>query len=381
MLDGGNKIILVNWPNDKDFICTINNDIPIEIPSHPYVLVNKSILFNCGIEAENSFLIESLAACHNTNTKLIIYFTVNTAFTNYIDQFNVMEELEMPILTKKSTSQFTLPVFLNKSTFDDTLLLTPITLKEYVAQYKHEKENFDLKERHDIDEFDIEFPNKNFLTNNFIIDAFIFITAIISVKTTMIIIYTLYKHNKLRALLMRLALQEVKEVKAEEVKDKNYKCECISQFYVILALSIVIIGLVVFTILQIRRISLCRGQLFLNVVKIMLFISDVQYYVPVKFCKTAGSIHLFQTSGKLMIDKVKLNKHYIWDILEIDWSEVKVTFNGRVISLPELITFNLRDKFKVRNMIGSQPILFHLMLKQGFRWFTLAQEEQEIKNI
>ena len=31
-----------------------------------------------------------------------------------------------------------------------------------------------------------------------------------------------------------------------------------------------------------------------------------------------------------MIDKVKLNKHYIWDILEIDWSEAKVTCNGRV---------------------------------------------------
>ena len=82
-----------------------------------------------------------------------------------------------------------------------------------------------------------------------------------------------------------------------------------------------------------------------------------------------------------MIDKVKLNKHYIWDILEIDWSEVKVTFNGRVISLPKLITIKLWDKFKVRNMMGSQPILFHLILKQGFNWFTLTQEEQEIENI
>ena len=51
-------------------------------------------------------------------------------------------------------------------------------------------------------------------------------------------------------------------------------------------------------------------------------------------CKTAGSIHLFKISGKLMIDQIKLNKHYIWDILEIDWSKVKVTFNGRVINLP-----------------------------------------------
>ena len=56
-------------------------------------------------------------------------------------------------------------------------------------------------------------------------------------------------------------------------------------------------------------------------------------------CKTAGGIHLFRISGKLTIDKVKLNKHYIWDILEIDWSKVKVTFNSRVINLPKLISF------------------------------------------
>ena len=93
----------------------------------------------------------------------------------------------------------------------------------------------------------------------------------------------------------------------------------------------------------------------------MLFISDVQCNLLVKLCKTAGSIHLFKISGKLMIDKVKLNKHYIWDILEIDWSKVKVTFNGRVISLSKLITIKLWDKFKARHMMGCQLILFHLM--------------------
>ena len=114
VLDRGNEIILANWLNDKHIICTINNDIPIEIPSHPYVLVNRSVLCNCSIEAENNFLLESVAACHDTNTKLIMYFTVHTAFTNYIDQFYLMEELEIPILINKSTSEFTLPVFLNK---------------------------------------------------------------------------------------------------------------------------------------------------------------------------------------------------------------------------------------------------------------------------
>ena len=44
VLDRGNEIILANWPNYKHIICNINNDIPIKIPSHPYALVNRSVL-------------------------------------------------------------------------------------------------------------------------------------------------------------------------------------------------------------------------------------------------------------------------------------------------------------------------------------------------
>ena len=46
VLDGENEIILTNWPADKHIICSINNDISIEIPSHWYVLVNSSVLCN-----------------------------------------------------------------------------------------------------------------------------------------------------------------------------------------------------------------------------------------------------------------------------------------------------------------------------------------------
>ena len=58
--DGGNEIILANWPNDKHIICNINNDIPVKIPSHPYVLVNRRVLCNCGIVADKHFLLNLL---------------------------------------------------------------------------------------------------------------------------------------------------------------------------------------------------------------------------------------------------------------------------------------------------------------------------------
>ena len=111
VLDSRNEIMLANWPANECIICTIDNDFPMAIPSHPYILVNRSILCNCGIEAENNFLLESLAVCHDTNTKLIMYFTVNNASTNYLNEFNLMEEIDMLIFMKKSTLEITLPVF------------------------------------------------------------------------------------------------------------------------------------------------------------------------------------------------------------------------------------------------------------------------------
>ena len=38
----------------------------------------------------------------------------------------------------------------------------------------------------------------------------------------------------------------------------------------------------------------------------MLFIPDVQFYVPIKLCKTAGNIHLFKITGMLKPENVKL---------------------------------------------------------------------------
>ena len=74
VLDGGYQIILENWLSYKKIICAHNNNIPLNIPSHPYVLLNRSILCNCNIEAESNFLLKSLAACgENERPDLEVY--------------------------------------------------------------------------------------------------------------------------------------------------------------------------------------------------------------------------------------------------------------------------------------------------------------------
>ena len=137
-------------------------------------------------------------------------------------------------------------------------------------------------------------------------------------------------------------------------------------------------SLVLVTILHYRKSKFCKGHRFSNTVKIMIFISDVQNYIPVKLSKTAGSIHLFKISGTLKAGNTKLSKNYLWDTLEIEWKEVTVTFNGNKIDLPWVVIIKLQDKLKIRWMMKREPLLFHLMLKQGIMWFALAAGMQEM---
>ena len=132
VLDGGVEIVLVNWPNDKHIICNINNDIPVKIPCHPYVLVNSSILCNCGIEADNHYLLESITTCDNKVFNLVMYFTINMAFTNYLD---LLPNLTNPsqLIKDRTTYEQPLPIDISIQDFDNSLQHAPTNLKKFHA--------------------------------------------------------------------------------------------------------------------------------------------------------------------------------------------------------------------------------------------------------
>ena len=130
--------------------------------------------------------------------------------------------------------------------------------------------------------------------------------------------------------------------------------------------------------LHYRKLRLCKGYRFLNAIKIMLFISDIQNYVPIKLCKTAGSIHLFKIKGTLKSGDIKLNKNNLWDTLEIDWNGVTVTFNNDKTELPKIVAIKIWDKIKVRRLMNRQPLNFHVMIRQGIAWFNLEAEIPEV---
>ena len=133
VLNGSDEIVLANWPNNKHIICNVNNDIPVKITSHAYVLVNRSVLCNCGIEADNHYLLESLATCDNKAHNFIMCFTINMAFTNYL---NMLPNLTIPSLIRdRTTYEQPLPINLTFPIFDSSLKDAPTKLKSFMHSY------------------------------------------------------------------------------------------------------------------------------------------------------------------------------------------------------------------------------------------------------
>ena len=148
VLDGGDETVLANWPNDKHIICNINNDIPIKIPSHPYVLVNRSVLCNCGIEADNHHLLESIATCDNKFIKLVMFFIINLAFTNYLDMLPNLTD-SLPIIKYRTRYEQPIPLNLSIPHFDNSLRHRLTKSKDFMTDYiKNDNEMFDLQQRH-----------------------------------------------------------------------------------------------------------------------------------------------------------------------------------------------------------------------------------------
>ena len=341
ILDGGYEIVLANWPSFKRIVCSTHNNIPIEIPSHPYVLLNRMVLCNCIIEAESNFLLESIAACdpESNSADLEMYFMANTAFLNYFDE--LINMLDTPFFHNITRQEHILPISLESDDFDKELLSAPETLRELVEKYKQRKLSFDKQHETLDNEKEGNIFIGTSIFDHLAFNIFIFVMAVISVIIVFIVIKLIFKGEKMWALVTNLAM--IKGVKAinEEIKNEINK----EYWIIIIWLSLILLGVLFLTIEKLYRMPIFRKYHYSNTIKIMIFLSDIKSYVPIKLCKTSGSIHLFKLMGSINKENITLHKNTLWDIMEIDWQPVMVTLSGNVINLPGSVIIPFRDKF------------------------------------
>ena len=159
------------------------------------------------------------------------------------------------------------------------------------------------------------------------------------------------RHSKLKTLLTGITFQPVNQAEAAVTKQADEFCT--AQWYAIAALTVLTILLIVYICVSNQKCAMFKRRLYSNTVTIMLFFSDVKQYVPVKLCKTAGSIHLFQIYGQLDPNQIMLEKNCLWDMIKIDWKEVFVTLNGTIVRMPKTVKIPLRDKYRLRTLMDK----------------------------
>ena len=54
-----------------------------------------------------------------------------------------------------------------------------------------------------------------------------------------------------------------------------------------------------------------------------------------------------------------------------------MTFNENKIELPKIVVIKIQDKIKVRRLMNREPLIFHMMIRQGLTWFNLETEIPE----
>ena len=100
----------------------------------------------------------------------------------------------------------------------------------------------------------------------------------------MLVIYLFCKHKHIRTIIASLILHKTKEVEANSNPNSeanNYECGTLAYIGIVLT----VLSMITVIFLLYRKSKLCRGYRFSNVVKIVLFISDVQNYVPKNYAK------------------------------------------------------------------------------------------------
>ena len=75
-----------------------------------------------------------MPACNRKITKLTMYFTINLAFTNYLDVLSNLTE-SLTLIRDRTCYEQPLPIQLNISHYDNSLTNRPSKLKEFLDNY------------------------------------------------------------------------------------------------------------------------------------------------------------------------------------------------------------------------------------------------------
>ena len=401
VLDGGDEIVLANILGNKLLDCDKDYHLPVPLTDEDYVKINKSMLCKCKIHqgklsGDNVQILRSLTACAGSVLNTQVQHTINLPFLFHVKEFisndsaisrvarnlSAMmhrEDYTSPILNKED---YTFPIYCksySNSTDPNIMAKAKQSLQTLKQVHSFMREDF---QRNTIEKEPTPLYTRKTASQQLLHTLGILVT--IAIASILLIIGFVYcKHSKLSALVGGMAMQPYvqtsvaeaqqmahdKALEEEDCPNVSFICQHPELVYITTIVSL--IWLLIYLYLIFKKCTFCRGFKYYEHSEFYLFISNANYYIPLKLKRNYGNIHQFMMIQELVPDQIKLIKHFWWDVLKIEWRDTIVLRREKQVIMPHEIIIPIMDKFRIRRMVESPQFTTNILIKQRHTWYPL----------
>ena len=206
---------------------------------------------------------------------------------------------------------------------------------------------------------------------------FVFLGSALSMVMLLPQLYMIIKQKKLRGLVAAMALfKQATEATAGPVQQDTQhttKVICHDPWVSFILTFLTVLGMIAYMYKHGRQLTLIYGHKFTNLCEIYVLVCTKTHFVKIKVATVGGNPSIFKMKKGLAIDKVTMQKGYIWDTLHINWEETCLTHGGQNVSVKEHISVPLMDRLRLRR-IFNQAEEFNIMVQQGDTWLSVPEE-------
>lgn len=365
VLDGGPYVVLANMAREKKLLCKENSDLAVPLPQHNYVLMNRTVLCQCDIDAGLSYVLQNIGSCEEDLAPLTLYFTYNFAFygaftelldnLSFVPPTNPQEEPVFPLALP------VLPALLHTASLPLDTMETLVSKR--LASFKN-KGRTQGQPTLETKLFD-SVPMK----------IFKFIMACLTGMCLIWLAWLALKHSKMKTYIAGLSLGTLPRVTSlpldsgeSDISDIfPTRLVCQDPWVSIVLTTLTVLGMAIYLYKECKGYALKKGILYSNKCTVYMFIALEAHYVPVKILETTGVMSRYKMTNKLGPNHIKLTPKCIWDKMTIEWKQVKIIQNSRMMILPTEVEVSIFHKLALRRMVTQTPEVY-LMVKQGTNW-------------
>ena len=394
VLDGGSQIVLANMLPEKRLICTYDQGLAKPLPTSPYVLVDRKILCHCHIQSGLTYVLKNVGSCNST-LQPKISCTVNLAFLTFFSNFlNQSFEFSAQPLSIEQTLPIAMEDFSQDPNFkiysQDSKKVFPETLAQLAHVHYQTKlflnnqNEFLFEGKAGMDGVGVLDTPSTSTGNSFsflftaAFHIFVFLGSCLSMIMLLPQVYMILKQKKLKGLVAAIALfKQASETTAVPVQHNTVqttKVVCHDPWVSFVLTLLTILNIVCYMYKHGRQLTLLYGHKFSNICKVYVLVCSRTHFVKIKVASLGGSPSLFKVNKNLAIDKIALQRGYIWDTLHIDWEGIVLTHGCQIVNVCEHVSVSLIDRIRMRRVF-LQAQDFNIMVQQGDTWLSVTEED------